>query len=159
MILGDRNAASFERVRSAGPVQPGRRNETRDRSPEDVLQQRAAVPDPPLGLFPAEPEELALARSHEAATETVSHTRWSRIRRMEVSVEEDLDARVRPTPEPACEYRAWQNWRVVPMIRHDQHRKPVIRHRSEPVGKGVDCTLETRRNVVDREEHDTALFG
>ena len=98
MIFGDRNRAIRQRLERAGAVEPGRRDEARDRPADDVLDQRAAVGDSRFACVRSgQAEEFAFAGGHAAARASGrAARRMPHLVAMKEAVEEHLDARVGP---------------------------------------------------------------
>ncbi len=114
------------------------------------FDQRPAALDagPRFGLGQA--EELALAGGQPVGAHPVGRPGVAHAVAMVIAVEEDLEARVRPVPEPARETRTGADRGVAPMVRHDQQRDPLPDVGRHQVEQPIDLVLEPRRDVMDR---------
>lgn len=125
MILGDRDPGVFQCRERAIAVQPGRRDEAIDRPSDDIFQQRPASSDAPGCILARETEELALACGQEASSQAIAGSRMRRLVAMEIAVQENFRAPVRPPAQARCKGRARDDRRVPPVVRHHEHRHPA----------------------------------
>ena len=137
------------RLQGTGAVEPGRRDEARDRRADHVFDELAPIGDALRGFRAGESHKLAFIGGHEASLEAVRAADVAGIVAVEVAVEEHLDAPVGPAPEPGCKRRARHERSVAPMIGNDQHRQALADMRVEQLRQPVYFAFEARRNVVD----------
>lgn len=141
----------------AGPVEPRRGNEARDRLTDDILDEGASVSDPLARLRPRQAQEFAFPGGQEPRPKTVETAMFLLIA-MIVAVKEYFDAAVGPAAQPGSEWRTGANLAGPPMIGYDQHGQSGADEGLDLAHQPVDLRLETRRDVVDRCEEEALRF-
>src|SRR5205085_5314996 len=100
----------------APALEPGRSNDPGDWPSADLLDEVASGHDPPRRLGAAQAEEFALAGGRVARLEAIGLPGMAGFVPMIITMEEQLDASVRPASQPRRKSRAGHDWRFAPMI-------------------------------------------
>lgn len=155
MVLSDSDAAITQRLDRAVAVEPCWRNESGNRTADNILQQSAPAFDPGPGFVSIQAEELPFTGGHPMRLQAISGSVVSRRIPMEVSVEEDFQPGFGPFAEPGREWAPGDDRRVAPMVGHDEQGDSTADVRRERVDELQDLALETRPDVMNRRKDYT----
>ncbi len=156
MILGKLYPGHLERGMRPLPIQPRRRDEARDRPPDNILEQRPPVTDPSFRFRGIKAEKLPFARGHMLRLEA----RRAGVRpgvAVEPAVEENLVPAVGQRAQSRRERSAGSDRRLAPMVRHHEQSRRLNTERREPVVERTECALAARADVVDRGEKEALV--